>query len=276
MRPELRRLFARMAAAGLLALSAAFACPAPVHAGVQVAILPATQTVAPGGEFEVTLQVTAAAPAFNGFTVHVGYDPAVLTPVPLSPISNQLGALVTSACSNVFHQFHYGAGIDSVDVSLLCGPISMTGPGTIYRVHFRASSTVQVTTLRILPGVEFADTGIVVPITSITDAAVGIGMTPVLDAGDGPPPVAVALSAAPNPARGEVAFAFGPPLAADAQLRVTDVQGRAVRVLAVPAGARSARWDARGAGGERVNPGLYLVELRRGERRDVVRVAIVR
>ena len=270
------RRFARTAAAGLMALFAAFACPAAARAGVQLAILPVTQTVAPGSEFEVTLQVTAAGSAFNGFTVYVGYDPAVLTPVPLSPLGNQLGALVTSTCSNVFHQFHYGSGIDSVDVSLLCAGVTMTGPGTIYRMHFHASSTVQVTTLSILPGSYFANAGITVLGLSTKDAAVGIGMTPVLDAGDGPPPASLSLSAAPNPARGDVAFAFGTPLAADAQLRVADVQGRVVRVFAVPAGARSARWDARGTGGETVAPGLYLVELRRGARRDVVRIAIVR
>jgi hypothetical protein len=275
-RQVLRRLIARKAAAGLLALCAACACPAPAHGGVQVAILPASQTVAPGSEFEVTLQVTSAGSAFNGFTMYVGYDPAVLTPVPLSPISSQPGVLVTSACSNLFHKFSYGGGVDSVGVSLLCAGVTMTGPGTIYRVHFHASSTVQATTLSIMDGSYFANAGITVLGMAATDAAVGIGMTPVLDAGEGPPPAGISLSAAPNPARGEVAFAFGGPLAADAQLRVTDAQGRAVRVLAVPAGARSARWDARSAGGGTVRPGLYLVELRRGERRDMVRVAVVR
>jgi hypothetical protein len=196
--------------------------------------------------------------------------------VPLSPLSNQLGSLVTGACGTLFHQFHHTGGIDSVDVGLLCAGVTMTGPGTIYRLHFRASSTPQATTLSFRPGTMFADGGITVMGLSTKDAAVGIGVAPVLDAGDAPPPAELSLSAAPNPAHGEVAFSFGAPLAGAAQLRVSDVQGRTVRVLAVPAGARSARWDARGAGGEAVGPGLYLVELRRGERRDVVRVAVVR
>jgi hypothetical protein len=271
-----RRTFAREAATGLMALFAAFACAPPAFAGVQLAIEPAIQTVAPGSEFEVTLQVTAAGSAFNGFHVLVDYDPAALTAVPLSPVRNQIGPLATAGCSSTFHQFLYGAGVDSVDVGLLCPGVSMTGPGTIYRLRFRAATTVQATRLRILPDIEFALNGITVLDVVAQSAAVGIGMAPVLDAGDGPPPAALALSASPNPARAGVAFEFGAPLAADARLRVTDVQGRMVLMLDAPAGARSVRWDARDAGGEKVAPGLYLVELRRGTSRDVVRVAVVR
>jgi hypothetical protein len=71
----------------------------------------------------------------------------------------------------------------------------------------------------------------------------------------------------PNPARGELAFAFGVPVAQEGaalELVVFDLAGRQVRVLtqgAAHAGRITARWDARDAGGRRMPGGMYLVRL---------------
>jgi hypothetical protein len=270
-----RTAITRTAAAGLLALAAAVAWAPAAHAGLSVAMMPAAQSVAPGATFDVTFQVSSGA-TFNAFTFRVGYDPAALTPVTISPSSGALGSLVTSACGTRFTDYYGGGGLDSADVSLLCPGVSMTGPGTVYRMRFTASPTAQVTTLRFLPGTKFVDAGVQVLGLTTHDAAIGIGTSVTLDAGDAPPPAPLALSVAPNPAHGDVAFAFGAPLAAPAMLRVSDVQGRTVRTLAVSAGARFAHWDGRVETGESASPGLYLVELRRGPRRDFARVAIVR
>src|SRR5438445_13890395 len=73
-------------------LLAAVLAGGPVTAvaqGVKVALLPATQTVAPGAEFDLSMEVTVAGSAFNGFDAYIGYDPAALTLIPLSPISLQ-------------------------------------------------------------------------------------------------------------------------------------------------------------------------------------------
>jgi len=44
---------------------------APTRAGVQVALMPAQQTVSPGAEFDVTIEVTQAGSPFNGFNAVV-------------------------------------------------------------------------------------------------------------------------------------------------------------------------------------------------------------
>ena len=262
----------RCAAAGLLALFAAITSPIPARASVSLLLAPLSQTVTPGSEFEVTFQVTNASPAFNAFHFIVSFDPAALTTVKLSPTSAQMGSLITASCTNNVNWFHMGAYTDTVDVSMLCANVSVSGPGTVYRMHFRASTTPQVTQIRLLPDVQFANGGILVPDITVSGTAIGIGMTPILDAGPPAPAAALALSASPNPAHGDVAFAFGRPLGARGTLAVHDVQGRLLRRLALAPGARTGAWDGRDAAGNRVAPGLYLVALRSGALERTVHV----
>src|SRR5437879_4467303 len=101
---------------GWLVLAALLAAaPAAVAApGVKVALLPAAQTVAPGAEFDLSLEVTRAGSSFNAFDAIVGYDPAALTLVPLTPLSNQEGSYFVAACSNRFHRFRPGADRDTI------------------------------------------------------------------------------------------------------------------------------------------------------------------
>ncbi len=251
------RVIPRRVTAGLLALFVTCAGARCASAALHVAVHPSVQTVIPGTDFDVTLDVTTGGAAFSGFHAIVAYDPAVLTPVTLSPLRYQLGSLVTNTCSSLFHVFKAGNGRDSIDVAMLCAGKDVSGPGTIYKLRFHASAVPQVTTIAFLPTPEFADSGIYLPDITWSDAAVGIGVTPTLDA-TAPRPVP-ALLASPNPARGPVAFALGVAASAGARLSVLDVQGRSVRRLDVPAGARSATWDGRDAAGARVPPGVYHV-----------------
>ena len=273
-----RRPFPPLAAAGLIALLAAGAAVVPARAEVDLLISPASQTVAPGAEFEVTFQVTNASPAFNAFHMIVSFDPAALTTVKLSPLSSQLGTLITSVCpaGNNINWFHMGANADTVDVSMLCANASTAGPGTIYRMHFRASTTPQVTSIRLLPDLEFANAGIIVPNAYWSGGAVGIGMAPT--SGVGVPGVGsrLALSASPNPAHGDVALDFGRPLGAGGTLAVHDVQGRLLRRMALAPGARVGNWDGRDAFGLRVPPGQYVIALRAGDAMRTVHVTQVR
>ncbi len=271
--PGSRSVVSRLAAAGLIALLSAGARPA--SAGVNVSVTPLSQTVTPGAEFEVQLVVSPAGSAFNAFHAEVTYDPAALTLVPLSPLRNQIGTLITGSCSNLFHWFHQGAGVDTIDVGMLCSGVSVTGPGTIYRLHFRASNTPQVTTIGIRPGVEFADGGIQVLDVTAHGAAVGIGMTPVLGA-DAVAPAPLALAAWPNPARGAVALDFGRPLAAGGALEVHDVAGRIAWRANVAPGSRAATWDGRDASGRAVPPGQYVIVLRAGGVLRTTRVVEIR
>ena len=249
-----------------LAVLVALLAAGDAGAGVTAALLPASQVVAPGADFDLLLEVTAPGSSFNAFDAIVGFDPAALTPVVLAPLSLQEGALMTGACANRFHDFRAGADRDTVTDVLLCAGVSVTGPGTIYRLRFHAASTAQTTTVHLLPGLRFFDAGILVTPTSGSDAQVTIG-SPV---GVSDPRVgATRLALAPNPAPGAVSVRIDGAPAGAQVLRVIDARGRRVRVLEsgwFPAGARVRIWDGSSQAGGRVPPGSYWIELRAGDR----------
>ncbi|MFN8588782.1 MAG: FlgD immunoglobulin-like domain containing protein [Candidatus Eisenbacteria bacterium] len=101
---------------------------------------------------------------------------------------------------------------------------------------------------------------------------------PVLDAGGAVAPTRLALSGvAPNPIEREGVLVLSLPRAAAVTVEVLDVAGRRVRTLeagARPAGLHTLRWNACDAGGHRVAPGLYLVQARVGDWREVRRVVV--
>ena len=183
------------------ATPAAPATPATPATGVKVALLPAPQTVAPGSDFTLSIEVTRAGSAFNAFDVYVGYDPAALTLRPSVPISRQEGAYFVVGCANRFHTFRPGVGRDTISDVLLCASTSLAGPGQIYTLRFRASDTVQVTTVRFLPGLEFYDAGLFVNPDSSSDALIGIGMNAAAPTAAVTAP-AVRLEPRPNPTHG--------------------------------------------------------------------------
>src|SRR5215467_7812223 len=163
-----RRIRVRLAAALLGAVL--LAVPAFVHAqGVYVALTTESQIVDPGAVFDVSLTITQEGLPFNGFDAVIAYDPAALTLLPLSPTSLQEGDLMTGACASRFHLFHQGAGTDTVTDVLLCNGVSVTGPGDIYRLRFRASNTPQVTHIQFLSGLQFYNEGLYVNPVFSTD-----------------------------------------------------------------------------------------------------------
>jgi hypothetical protein len=260
-----------LAAATLLAAAAG-----PAVAGVQVAILPGTTNVAPGGEFDVTIGVTQAGSAFNAFRCTVAYDTTALTFVPATWLSQQEGSLMTGACGLTFHQF--AASHDSLLIydSILCDQISLTGPGTIYKLHFKAKSTPTVTWIRLLKAT-FLNAGLYVTPVTTADARVGIGI--LLDAG-GPlaPARGLSVTAEPNPARGRLSLAVESDRAGSARLEVFDLAGRLVRRFEPfwrEAGTSRVTWDGTDASGAHVRPGVYLVTARTDGRVARTRVAIL-
>lgn len=251
----------------LLAAALFVLAASPANALITVGLTPSTQTVTPGTDFDVFIDVTAAGAAFNGFDIVVGYDPAALTFVPLSPTSLQQGCLMTGACSaacgNTFHRF--GAAADSITVSdvLLCNSISLTGPGHLYKLRFHASNTQQVTVLTVR-SVHFFDAGLLVAPVSSAGAQVGIGVS--LGVEPRSSSLGRAVRAEPNPARGYVQFVSQDDRAGFAEADIVDLQGRLIQhlgVVTVGPGARFS-WDGRDAHAVPAPAGLYLVQLRRG------------
>ena len=246
-----------------LALAAAvglYAAPSPLQAaGVTVALLPTGQTVTLGAEFDLTLEVTQAGDLFNAFDAIVAWDPAALTFMPRSK-ALQEGPYMSGACGNTFYISKAGTSTDTLSDVLLCNELFLPGPGTIFKLHFKASDTPQETAV-LLQGVKFYRAGIYVTPVHTSDAIIGIGV-PV---GVGEPPAApLALSVTPNPGRGPLRLVLGADRAGVQRLTVLDVQGRRVRRLAdgwSPAGSRAVTWDGRDEAGGRLPAGIYLVTL---------------
>ena len=276
-----------------LAVAAALAVLLAVHlptradaSGVFVALQPAAPTVTPGSLFELDVVVTAAGEPFNAYEAVIGFDSAALTFVAMSPLSQQEGSLMTAACPNRSTIFHSAPDSLRISHSLLCSGVDLTGPGTVYRLQFLASSTPQITHVTFRrhagpptnQGLQFYEAGIAVSAVNSTDAVVGIGVP--VGVGRGTGAARLSVRAWPSPSRGEVQFSLaGSPAAAPLEVQVMDLGGRLVRTLAgPPAGQGGAilRWDGRDEVGRRAPAGHYFVLARAGDRSARTRVLLAR
>src|SRR5262245_15346382 len=240
----------------LAAASVSFWVSASAAQAIHVALTPAESSVNAGDNFDLDITVTDAGLAFNGFDAFIGWDPSVLTPV-----SDGEGTLMTSACSNTFHRLFQGAASDTITDVLLCSGVSLTGPGQIYHLRFKASTTPQTTQVTFLPGLQFYNQGLFVNPALSTDATihivqpVGVGSTPSRR---------LRLSVAPNPGRGGTTFTVEADGAGTQRLRVVDARGKFVRSFdsgAGQAGARTIAWDGLDSSGRPSPAGVYLVTL---------------
>lgn len=145
-----------------LALGAPFAAGGPVRAGVHLTLQTSDSIIAVGDTLTLEANIAAPGDQFNAFDLLVGFDASRLALVPTTPVNNQRGPLVTSACSNTFHIFTPGSSVETVNLSLLCANTFMTGPGVIYRIRFRALNVMGPTVLRCLPGTQFYRAGVLI------------------------------------------------------------------------------------------------------------------
>ncbi len=254
-----RRVHAVLGAA-LLALLLAAPATATADLAVHAALVPDLQSVDPGDTVYVELRVTEPGLAFNGYDVVFGFDPGALAFLPASPISQQEGSYMKRACGNTFHYFVPAPDSLTLSHVILCAGVSLTGPGQLYKLRFRASSVPQATSIAIRH-IQFYDAGVWVnPASYAPLAYVAIGVpTDVPPAG--PAPGGPRLRAAPNPCRGSTRLVLEGRGAAG-PLALYDLGGRRVRVLSgVEAGGADARrfdWDGRDAAGSPLPPGVYL------------------
>ena len=261
-----------------VAVLAALAAPArPAHAAISVGLTPASQTVTPGTDFDLFIDITAAGSAFNGFDAVVSFDPAALTFVPLAPTSAQQGCLMTggcsAACGNTFHVFSAAGDSLSVGDVLLCNEVFLTGPGHLYKLRFHASSTPQITQVN-FRHVNFYNAGLFVTPVGSSNATIGIGM----NVGVGPQgPGASRVRVEPNPSFGRVQFVSEGGSGGLEAVEILDLQGRVVRSL-LPAGSTpGARvtWDGRDVHGARVPAGVYQARVHRNGRTEHTRVVLL-
>ena len=264
------------ASAAILLAVALHAFAPAARAGVTVALQPATQTVSPGAEFDLFLAVTQSGSAFNAFDAIIGHDPAALTLLELSPLSLQEGSLMKNACANTFHQFRRGTDRDTATDVLLCNETSVTGPGQIYRLRFRASNTPQIATVQ-LPALQFFNAGLYV--TPVSSSAATVTIQAPAGVGDpGGVGSALRVRAAPNPARAGVVLRIDTDRPGMQEILVLDALGRVVRHLErgfFEAAGRSVSWDGRSDTGARLPVGLYTVRVRTSTRTVQTRLVLL-
>ncbi|MFM8558679.1 MAG: hypothetical protein ACKOC6_03585 [bacterium] len=261
-----------------LAIAAVSWLAVPAQAAVTAALVPANQTVTPGSDFDVFFDVTAAGSSFNGFDLVVSWDPARLTLLPTSPTTAQQGCLMTGTCSascgSTFHRFS-SAGDSAVATSvLLCNGVSLTGPGRLYKLRFRAANVVAATAITVRRA-SFYNAGLNVSPVNSAGCNVGIGVTTGVE--DGVRPGLRLQRDEPNPAHGRVQFRSEDDHAGLVAAEVLDLQGRVRhRMAPVWVGARGGfTWDGRDLDGGRLPAGLYLVRIRRGGSDQTHRVTLL-
>jgi hypothetical protein len=261
---HLRRLGPALVFMGLLLFVPLRAQAAGVHAG----LTPPITAVLENEEFTLYLQVLESGAAFNGYDAVVVYDPAALTFLPASPITLQEGSLMTGVCGTTFHLFS-SAG-DSLVIAhvLLCSGQSLTGPGALYQLRFRAGAVPVETYVRLRPGrTKFYNEGLFVNPVTTEDAVVRIGaltgVTPGVAQG-------ISLGAQPNPARDSTTLLLASDVAGRQRLSIVDAHGRVVRRFDSAdgkAGSRSVTWDRRDKNGRRVPAGVYRAVFEAGGRK---------
>lgn len=108
------------------------------------------------------------------------------------------------------------------------------------------------------------------------DLGDGVSASPLAESG---PMVPARLSVFPNPANPGTHVAYELPRGGPVKVRIVDVRGRLVRVLAEgyrPAGSHRAFWDGRDAGGRAMASGVYLAVAEWAGGQAVGRLALVR
>ncbi len=110
--------------------------------------------------------------------------------------------------------------------------------------------------------------------------AVGCGANLLGADGEGAQGPRIALApGSPNPFRRRTTVEFTLPVAGHASIAVMDVSGRVVKTLAdapFTAGRHSLAWDARGADGRPVGPGVYFVRVKQGAELRAQKLLLVR
>ncbi len=233
----------------LAALAAGLASPAWAD-GLHVRLDPVSALIQPGDTLVVNVTVTPADAQFNAFDLIFSYDPARLTFLAVSPISKQVGSLVTASCTNLFHLFTPNAASGSLtaNLSLLCNNVYLTGPGVVYTVKFRAGSLQGSSVVTLATGTQFYRAGLFVKPLEVTPLTVSIGAVGVPAPGPGEVAGAIALRApAPNPRRGAGDLVVAVRLTRPALVELTlwDATGRRVAHRApetLPAGEQGLRW----------------------------------
>ncbi len=251
-------------------------------------LLPDTAFAVPNSFVEIRFEVDSTAHQFNAYEVTIQFDPTIL-----SFDSVQEGSLMTGACAN---RFTYLTTTDSTVTyahSLLCGGVSLDGPGVLSIYKFRANAFgVSPMTITSNPDRTFYDAGYYIwpnhptyPRQVILHNDVVIVHDPTSDVPQGNGGDAGAVRS-----QSLLLRVFPNPLRSSDQLRLDVLPDGPLTVdLFDPGGARIRTWSgfvgtsgrvelpARfliGSGGVAFS-GAYFLQVRSGSRMGIARLAII-
>jgi hypothetical protein len=232
--------------------------------GTDVSIRPALVAVDSGTVFTVDIWKDSADIEFDGYETVVRFDP---TMIELLSVAQE--TVMTNACGNTW--WFPRMGEDSLFIShvLLCGGITVTGPGALSKIEFRAlrNGVTAITSDYFW----FTLAGIYDKDVTWHDGLVVIGDHSGI--GDGKPSgiSMPSLAIFPNPGRQFEIELFVPDKAQtfdqSGTLIVYDAPGRLVRSLEYDlrvTGRNVASWDGRDAADRALPAGVYFVEMRAG------------
>jgi hypothetical protein len=208
----------------ILAALAVLAAPA-VADGVHVRLETPSVVVASNEEFNVDFVVFQADEPFNGFDASIRFDPSRVSYV---TGTNQQGSLMTAACPNRFPFFATASDSLRITLVLLCAGTTVTGPGQLYRVRFKAGTTAGPTQLTLGPFTQFYNAGF--PVTPLEAQNLEVCVDCPTGVDDLAAPAFAMAAPRPNPWSGSApaSFEFDLPAAGPVTLSLHDVSGRAV------------------------------------------------
>lgn len=260
----------------VLAVFVCVVAPANADAEVRFGLVSDTNTLDVGQTLEVDVVVPTAGDAFNGYDAVLYYDSTRVEPVVPLPASSGEGALFTDACGIRFLDIADAPDSSKIRVAhvILCAGASVTGPGNVYSLEFRALAD-GITTIELGPGTQAYEAGELVDTTIGTAVTLTIGEVTTVPSAPNPP----RLHVFPNPFNPSTTVRIEGERGTFVRLRIHDSAGRRVRTLfeaRLPNARLDLRWDGRDDTGRDVASGHYFAQLHTTGRSDASRLVLVR
>jgi hypothetical protein len=257
----------RRAIAGILALStlvgSVWFVPDASAVGTSIALDPSVIVIDPGQEFEVGVVLPGAGDPVNGYDAIVGFDPSRLELILPPRPSSAEGPLFIDACPQRFLDVRVATDSTSVSIAhvILCAGTSVTGPGELYRLRFRARTQTGTTWLRLLGGSAAYQAGAYVEPLTTSDCQVVIGEA----TANVPAPGRSRFFATPNPFNPSTELVFRSAAPQRISIEMFDSAGRALCTVyegQTPTGDFRIAWDGRDRRGRILASGVYFARLR--------------
>jgi len=233
----------------------------PVSAGASVSVSPESTLVEPGDTFSVFLWKDSVDVTFDGYEAVVTYDPAVI---------RYLGAteesVMVDSCWNRWWVVTPSSGSIFISHVLMCGGITVEGPGALSALTFEAIS--EGSTAISVDYFWFTLSGIWIKDVDWHDGIIDVGDLSGVGKGPEDGEFTLSVMARPNPAREfDITIQGAPPSGTGSipsQLEIYDVQGRVVaspRLTAADPNRWSYEWNGTGENGSRLAGGVYFARI---------------